>query len=126
MIRFIHCIKARPDITPESFWEFWFSAPFRQLLSELTVQAGTREIRRDLTLNVEANLQLQMEHQAPSPYDAILEIWFDDATSLQRPTSTSEMQALLNRIEQLQADFIDFQSSRRFFTEWEDVCPYPR
>jgi hypothetical protein len=120
MIRFIHCIKARPDINPEAFRAFWHSAEFTQLLSELAVLAGTRRIARNLTLQVEANNQLQMERQSRPAYDATLEIWFDNAAGLLRRSETSEFQALLKRLEALQAGFVDFHDSSRFFTEWLD------
>jgi antibiotic biosynthesis monooxygenase (ABM) superfamily enzyme len=120
MIRFIHCMKARPDVSLEAFRQFWHGDEFRQQLSELAVQAGSREIRRNLTLQVETNERLQRERGAESSYDAILEIWFDHAAGLQDLLESSEFQALLQRMERLQADFVDFQASKRFFTEWTD------
>ena len=118
MIRFIHCMKARPDVSVEAFRNFWHSAELKQLLSELAIQAGTRQIRRNLTLQVEANNQLQMERQAQPPYDAVLEIWFDDAAGLQKLDDNDEIRTLLKRMETLQVDFVDFRASSRFFTEW--------
>ena len=120
MIRFIHCMKARPDVSLERFRSFWNSPEFKQHLSELAIQAGTRQIRRNLTLQVDTNNQLQMERGAEPPYDAILEIWFDHAAGLQSIADNSEVQALLKRMEQLQADYVDFQASKRFFTEWSE------
>lgn len=120
MIRFIHCMKCRPDVSLESFRGFWQSAEFNQQLSELAIKAGTREIRRNLTLQVETNNQLQMERGAEPPYDAILEIWFDQAAELQQLVDNNEIQELFQRMEQLQADYVDFHASKRFFTEWTD------
>lgn len=120
MIRFIHCMKARSDVNLESFRSFWHSPEFNQQLSELAIQAGTRQIRRNLTLQVDTNNQLQMERGAEPPYDAILEIWFDHAAGLQNIAENSEVQELLQRMEQLQADYVDFQASKRFFTEWSE------
>ena len=118
MIRFIHCMKTRSDVSTEAFRSFWHSAELKQLLSELAIQAGTRQIRRNLTLQVEANNQLQMEREAQPAYDAVLEIWFDDAAGLQQLNEKNEIRALLKRMQTLQADFVDFQASSRFFTEW--------
>ncbi len=118
MIRFIHCMKARADVSMETFRSFWHSAELKQLLSELAIQTGTRQIRRNLTLQVEANDRLQMEREAQPPYDAVLEIWFDDAAGLLQLNENDEIRTLLKRMETLQADFVDFQASSRFFTEW--------
>ncbi len=82
------------------------------------VKTGTRQIRRNLTLQVEANDRLQMEREAQPPYDAVLEIWFDDAAGLLQLNENDEIRTLLKRMETLQADFVDFQASSRFFTEW--------
>jgi len=118
MIRFIHCMKARPGVGLERFREFWHGAEFKQLLSELEILAGTRRIRRSLTLQVEANEQLRVERGARPPHDAVLEIWFDDAISLQRLAGDEATRDLLQRMEALQSDYVDFQASTRFFTEW--------
>jgi hypothetical protein len=113
-------MKARPDVSLEAFRAFWQNPEFTQLISELEVLAGTRRITRNLTLQVEANNRLQMERQAQPAYDAILEIWFDNAASLLRLSETSEFQAMLKRMETLQTGFVDFHNSSRFFTEWLD------
>jgi hypothetical protein len=118
MIRFIHCMKSRPDVSLEAFRNFWQSAEFNQQLSELAIQAGTREIRRNLTLQVDTNNQLQMERGAEPPYDAILEIWFDHAAGLSEVVENSEIRELFQRMEQLQTGYVDFHTSKRFFTEW--------
>ncbi len=118
MIRFIHCMKARSDVSLERFREFWNSAQFNQLIAELEIIAGTRQIRRSLTLQVEANEQLRIERGARPPFDAVLEIWFDDATGLQRLAGNEATRDLLQRMETLQADYVDFHTSTRFFTEW--------
>ncbi len=121
MIRFIHCMKARPDVSLEAFRDFWHSQEFNQQLSELATWAGSRQIRRNLTLQVDSNNRLQMERGAAAPYDAVLEIWFDNAAGLQAIVDNSELQELLQRMEQLQADYVDFQASKRFFTEWNEA-----
>ncbi|MCU7842471.1 MAG: EthD domain-containing protein [Candidatus Thiodiazotropha sp. (ex Monitilora ramsayi)] len=120
MIRFIHCIKSRPEISLEKFREFWHGAAFNQLLSEMSVQAGTRRISKNLTLNVDANSRLQEDRGAEDAYDAILEIWFDSATTLLPITEKSEVKQLFNQLEKLQQPIIDFHSSKRFFTEWNE------
>jgi hypothetical protein len=121
MIRFIHCMQARADISQEAFRKFWSSPAFKQLLAELAMQAGTREIRRNLTLQVDTNNQLQIERGAAPPYDAVMEIWFDNAASLQDIVDNQDVQELLQRMQALQADYLDFQKSKRFFTEWSEV-----
>ena len=121
MIRFIHCMKARSDISLEAFRDFWHGADFNQQLSELAVIIGPRKIHRSLTLQVDANNQLQIERGARMPYDAVLEIWFDDAASLRQVTGQSEAQRLLKEMEALQAEYVDFSASTRFFTEWVDA-----
>jgi hypothetical protein len=120
MIRFIHCIKARPETSREAFRDFWQGAAFNQLLSEISVQAGTRRISKNLTLNVETNTRLQEDRGAGDAYDAILEIWFDSADSLLPLAEQSEVQQLFDRMTELQQPVIDFQASKRFFTEWSE------
>ncbi|MCU7916467.1 MAG: EthD domain-containing protein [Candidatus Thiodiazotropha sp. (ex Gloverina cf. vestifex)] len=120
MIRFIHCIKSGPEVSSETFRKFWLGPELNQLLSEFTVQAGANRICKNLTLNVSANNQLREGRGSEEPYDAILEIWFDNAASLMQITEKSEVQQLLKRMETLQAAYIDFHTSKRFFTEWNE------
>jgi hypothetical protein len=120
MIRFIHCIKAKPEVSLAAFRDFWQGAAFNQLLSEISVQAGTRRISKNLTLNVETNTRLQEDRGAGDAYDAILEIWFDSADSLLPLAEQNEVQQLFDRMTKLQQPVIDFQVSKRFFTEWSE------
>ncbi|MCU7850909.1 MAG: EthD domain-containing protein [Candidatus Thiodiazotropha sp. (ex Monitilora ramsayi)] len=120
MIRFIHCIKSGAGVTSEAFRKFWQGPELNQLLSEFTVQAGACRISKNLTLDVSANNQLREDRGSEEPYDAILEIWFDNAASLMQITEMHDVQQLFKRMEKLQAAYIDFHTSKRFFTEWNE------
>ena len=120
MIRFIHCMKKRPELTIAEFREYWNSPEFADLMDRMTHMLGPVSIIRNLTFNIELNNSLMQERGAEEPFDGIIEIWLESAADLQNLNS-AEAEALRAEMETYQQQFIDFTESRRFFTEWEPV-----
>ena len=120
MIRFVHCVKRRPEVLLEDFRAFWTGQAFNRLLEELALQTGALRWQTSLTLNIDANLQLMAERGSGEPFDAMLEIWWDRARELQDLGADPEIRRLQQAIEDSQAPFVDFRQSRRFFTDCDE------
>ena len=118
MIRFIHCVKRRADISPEEFRRFWNSGEFTDLLEHLGHLTGARKVEKNLTLMIDMNTELMKERGSKEPFDGILEVWFDNARVFDQEQEDSELNRFLDRMERYQEEFIDFSESMRFFTEW--------
>jgi len=120
MIRFVHCVKRRRDITHEDFRRYWSSQKFTDMLAELGTITGAVRIRKNLTLLIDMNLELMRERGSDEPYDGILEAWWDNARVFMDDHPNAEkMKIFLQQMEVYQQQFIDFSQSRRFFTEWD-------
>ncbi len=119
MIRFMHCIKRRPELTVEDFRQYWNGAEYTGLVDRLGLALGATRVETNLTLLVEANVELMEERNSKEPFDAVLEVWWDNARRLMELRESPEVAALLKEIEDYQRQFVDFASSRRFFTDWE-------
>ncbi len=119
MIRFIHCIKRRPELTVEDFRQYWNGAEFTGLVDRLGLALGAMRVETNLALMVEANVELMEERGSREPFDAVLEVWWDNARRLMELRESPQVAALFKEIEDYQRQFVDFTSSRRFFTEWE-------
>lgn len=120
MIRFIHCMKKRPELTIAEFREYWNSQEFTELMDRMTEMLGPVSVIRNLTFNIELNNSLMQERGAEEPFDGIIEFWLESAADLQN-LNNAEADALRAEMEAYQQQFVDFTESRRFFTEWEPV-----
>jgi len=118
MIRFIHCVKRRSDLTPEEFRRYWNSAEFSALLEFLGRLTEARKVERNLTLLIDMNTELMKERGSKEPFDGVLEVWFDNARIFDDEHEGSELNKFLEQMENFQKQFIDFGESMRFFTEW--------
>ena len=117
MIRFVHCVKRRADLSPEEFRHHWNSPGFLDLLERLKALSGAVRLERSLTLIIPENIRLMEERGSGEPFDAMLEVWWQRGVGLFETFSTPEAGRLLEELAACQAGFIDFAESRRFFTE---------
>jgi len=121
MIRFIHCMKRRPELTTAEFREYWNSQEFTDLTNRMQDMVGPVSMIKNLTFNIELNTELMQERgAAEEPYDGILELWFESASDLQK-LGADEGEALRAEMAAFQEKFVDFSTSMRFFTEWSPV-----
>ena len=118
MIRFIHCMKRRPELTVAEFREYWNSPEFADLTNKIVELLGAVSIMHNLTFNIELNNQMMKERGAEEPYDAIMEAWFESAADLYKLDS-EEANQLFAEMTAYQEKFVDFHASKRFFTEWD-------
>lgn len=119
MIRFVHCVKRHPDLSVADFRKYWKSSEFTDLLEKIAAISGARRVARNLTLLIEMNIRLMQDRGSAEPFDAILEIWWDNAQEFSDKLESAEFQQAFQEMEAFQRRFVDFTTSRRFFTEWE-------
>lgn len=120
MIRLIHLISRRKDIEVEDFRAFWHGAEYERLLDELSQTMLTAQIRKNLTLDIELNQQLQEDRSSGDAYDAVLEIIWPSGKDVAAVLEDEDFNRLYQRLSELQHRYIDFVESRRFFTEYTD------
>ena len=118
MIRLIHCVKRRDDVSIEDFRHFWNSSELTQLIEGLTKLTMTVEVKKNLTLDIPLNTDLQLERYAKQPFDGVLEIIWPTGQEVEALISNEEFNQLYEEMFELQKAYIDFNESRRFFTEY--------
>ncbi len=118
MIRFIHCMKRKDDISIEEFRRFWNSAEFNDLIDRMLSHSLTAGVRKNLTLDIDVNKMLQSERGAKNPFDSVLEVLWQSGGDLPALLANGEFQQLMREMEAVQRPFVDFHESRRFFTEY--------
>ena len=117
MVRFIHCIKKREDISQAEFRDYWNSEGFDELIGRTVSVTGAVRNSKSLTLQVEANLILRNARGTAEPFDGIIEYFWDNAAALMDIYATEEVQAILQEMTEYQARFVDAARSTGFFTE---------
>ena len=120
MIRLIHCMKRREDVSIEAFRKFWNSAELNELIDRATRYALTVEVKKNLTLDIELNQRLQAERNAKPAFDGILEIVWQSGSDLSALIDDPDFERLNQEMQAVQQPFVDFNESRRFFTEYHE------
>ena len=120
MIRFIHCMKKRSELTTAEFREYWNSPEFTDMINRMAGILSPVSIIKNLTFNIELNNTLMQERGSEEPYDGVLEVWLENASDLKNMNS-DEAEQLRTDMETYQEKFVDFSASKRFITEWEPI-----
>jgi hypothetical protein len=121
MIRFINCIKRRPDITVEQFRNYWNSDEFKNLIKQIVTLSGAKRYSKSATLVIEANTMLQKRRGSSEPFDGVLEYWWDKASHLDDLFNTAEAGLLTQKMLDFQKQFVDIANSSAFFTEVDNT-----
>lgn len=117
MIRFVHCVKALPGLSAVDFRRHFHSNELSALMDQIALLTQATEFKLSLTLQIEANLGLMQQRGGAEPYDALIEIWWENGHDLMQLAETAEFQALSDQMEAYQHQFVDFARSSRFFVE---------
>jgi hypothetical protein len=118
MIKYVYVVRRKPEVSEEAFRKFWNSDEFKQRISRVATLIGGFNIETSLVLDIDFNQQLNAMRGVEEPlFDAIMEYVLLDAKNLGDILASDEFQAEFKALETLQAEFIDFHHSQRFFVE---------
>lgn len=117
MIRLIKCLRKKPDLPDEEFRAFWNAPEFEDLNQQVVKLGEAVRYSRNLSLKVEATRRVIDDRGFIDPFDAVIEIWWEDASQLMELYDTPEAQELRTKIADYENRFIDKFRSTAFFTE---------
>ena len=117
MIRYIHCLRKRQDISDEEFRRFWKDKRFDDLIRRVVKLSGADRHAKNLGLRVAATMRIIHDRGESEPYDGVLEYWWRDARDLMAIYESPAAQALLREILAYEKQFIDIHNSTGFFAE---------
>lgn len=118
MIRLIHCVKKKESVSTDDFRHFWNGPEFNSLIDSIMKLTLTMEVKKNLTLDIPLNTELQMERYSKQPFDGVLEIILPSGKDVNALMQEERMNELYQQMTDLQMQYIDFNESRRFFTEY--------
>jgi hypothetical protein len=117
VIRFINCLRRRPDQTIEQFRQHFDDPKFAALMQRTAALTGALRHAKHATLNVQANDLVRQQRGTSAPFDGVLEYWWDNAAHLLEKLNSPEGQALTKEMLAYQQQFVDLSDSSAFFTE---------
>lgn len=115
MIRFINCIRKRPDMTSEQFRQFWGDPKFGAIIQGVVGHTGATGHAKNLTLIVSAN-ELMQERRGGSaqPFDGVLEYWWDNSSQLNTVLHTPQCDLLMKSMLEYQKNSLTLRIPARF------------
>ena len=118
MIKFIQCVKKKPEISIQDFRRAW--KVYQEKAAELARAANATGLAFCTTLNVEENLQVMLARGTSEPFDGVAEFRFSNAPRTLEALSREPGKSLMESMQDYQSTFIDLDNSAFFFTA-EDV-----
>ncbi len=117
MIRLIHCVRKRDDLSLEEFRQYWDSGEFAQSIESMARLVGALGFAINATLAVGANQMLMEMRSLGDQFDGVIEYWWDSAAHVTDVTQGDEFSKLRAENEAYQSQFIAMDQSVLFFTE---------
>jgi hypothetical protein len=116
-------MKRKDGISTEEFRRFWNSPEFNGLIDKMLGHVLAVDVKKNLTLDIDINKALQAERGAKQSFDGVMEVVWQSGGDIAVLLGDKEFQALTQEMEAVQRQFVDFQESRRFFTEYAGDQP---
>ena len=115
MIRLVYCVARRQDIPVEEFRLYWDNDHPKKMQRIAQAMKADR-LTQSATLLLERHA-LMMEHRGTaSPFDGMVEMWWENSRDLEALIETPTVQAAVDELFASEEGFIDHASSRAFFT----------
>src|ERR1035441_9063760 len=89
MIKFVYCVRRRPDITPEAFRKYWLESHGPLVRRSAAALHANRYVQSH-TLDTPLNAAAQQPRGTKPPYDGLTELWWDSAEDLVQALNRSE------------------------------------
>ena len=116
MIKFVYCVRRRPEITPAAFKKYWLENHGPLVRSHAAALRAKKYVQSH-TLDTELNAYAQMPRGTKPAYDGITEVWWDKAEDLIAALSSPEGQAANKILAEDEGRFCDLPNCSVFFTE---------
>jgi hypothetical protein len=117
MIKFIQCVHRAQGLSVEEFRRSW--QDYQDAVQAFAETAGARRIEVSFGLTIAQNKAIQMLRGTEEPFDAVLEIWWDNGAQVTEMTEQAGMRQAMELIREMQPSLMDLHSSSFFFASDE-------
>ena len=119
MIKFIQCVRKKPEISIHEFRRSW--KVYQTMATELAQAMNVAGLTFCTTLNVEENLQVMLTRGTSEPFDGVVEFRIVNAPQTIEALSREPARSLMEDFRKLQPQFADMENSSFFFAAEEVV-----
>ena len=123
MIKLIFCVHKADNISLDEFRRIWIEK-YKQKFIAFATSAKVKKLEFNLTLLIEANTNFMIERGTAYPYDAAIELYWDNANNLTKIIEEKEVQTKLAELRAVSDSFLDITKSRLFFVECEEAIDF--
>ena len=123
MIKFVYCVRRRPEMSVEEFRKYWLENHGPLVRSYAKALRATRYVQSH-TLDTPLNVYAQQPRGTKPPYDGITEVWWNSAEDLAAALSTPEGIEVNKALAQDEGRFCDLPNCSVFFTEEHAIFDY--
>lgn len=116
MIKFVYCVRRRPELSVEDFRKYWLEKHGPLVRSYANALRAKRYVQSH-TLASPLNAAAQQPRGTKPPYDGITEVWWDSAEDLAKALSTPEGMQANKLLAEDEGRFCDLPNCSVFFTE---------
>ena len=120
MIKFVMCLRRRPDMTRGQFQEYWKNnhGPFFMKNAD-TMRA--KKYVQSLTIETPLNDGLRTSRGMLPEYDGVAEVWFESEEDLMEAMNSPEGQKLSAALLEDEGNFIDHSQSSAFIVKEHEL-----
>jgi len=116
MLKFVYCVRRRPEITAEAFRKYWLEN-HGPLVRRCAGAMRAKRYVQSHTLDTPLNAAAQEPRGTKPPYDGLTELWWDSAEDLIQALNTPECHEANRLLAEDEARFCDLPNCSVFFTE---------
>ncbi len=117
MIRFINCLRRRPEFSTAEFRAIWESSEFEAWIRRTADMVGAVHHVKSATLVVDANDLVQIYRGTDEPFDGVLEFFLPNAGGLMKQAEQEVFWDHQQKMVAFQERMADMSRSVAFFTD---------
>ena len=119
MIKFIQCIRKKPELSHVEFRRYW--AEYKDRAAAVAEVIGITRFSISTALTVAPNVRVMLERGTVAAFDGVAEFWFPKAAGLEDIFERPEIVERVNAMRELQDQLADLSQSCFFFVSEEVV-----
>lgn len=117
MLKFVYCVRRRPDVAPEAFRKYWLEHHGQLVRQYAQALQAKRYVQSHTLDDPLLNAAAQQPRGTKQAYDGITEVWWENPESLAKALSTPEGQNANRILAEDEGRFCDLPNCSVFFTQ---------
>jgi len=117
VVRFIQCVRRKPDVSIQDFRLHWKA--YQAKATELAKAVNAVGLTFSTTLAVDENLQVMLVRGTAEPYDGVAEFRINNAPRMIERLENEPAKSHWQKLRSMQTEFMDLERSSFFFASEE-------